>query len=98
MPVSGHLYRFDEEDIARAPEGMGVYSLHKAGETIYIGKAEGGGGGQDTRALEHRDNRRHIPPRQDGGDARGGQEVRAYERGLTGRVWILPLLMFLLSG
>ncbi len=44
MPVSGNLYRFDEEDIARVPAGKGVYSLHKAGETIYIGKAEGGGG------------------------------------------------------
>ena len=44
MPVSGNLYRFDGEDIARVPAGMGVYSLHKAGETIYIGKAEGGGG------------------------------------------------------
>ena len=44
MPLSGDLYRFDEKDIARAPMGMGVYSLHKAGETIYIGKAEGGGG------------------------------------------------------
>ena len=44
MPVSGNLYRFGDEDIAKAPAGMGVYSLHKAGETIYIGKAEGGGG------------------------------------------------------
>ena len=44
MSVSGNTYRFDEEDIAKAPAGMGVYSLHKAGETIYIGKAEGGGG------------------------------------------------------
>jgi hypothetical protein len=44
MPVSGNLYRFDDEDIAKAPASMGVYSLHKAGETIYIGKAEGGGG------------------------------------------------------
>ena len=44
MPVSGNLYRFDDKDIAKAPAGMGVYSLHKAGETIYIGKAEGGGG------------------------------------------------------
>jgi hypothetical protein len=44
MPVSGNLYRFDEEDIAQVPAGKGVYSLHKAGETIYIGKAEGGDG------------------------------------------------------
>ncbi len=44
MSVSGNIYRFDEEDIARVPAGKGVYSLHKAGETIYIGKAEGGGG------------------------------------------------------
>ena len=41
-----------------------------------------GGGGQDTRALQHRDNGRHIPPRQDGGDARRGQAVRSDERGL----------------
>ncbi len=44
MLVSGNLYRFDEEDIIKAPEAKGVYSLHKAGETIYIGKAEGGCG------------------------------------------------------
>ena len=44
MSVSGNLYRFDGEYIAKAPAGMGVYSLHKAGEAIYIGKAEGGGG------------------------------------------------------
>ena len=44
MPVSGNIYSFNEEDIAKAPAGKGVYSLHKAGETIYIGKAEGGGG------------------------------------------------------
>ncbi|UCG55301.1 MAG: hypothetical protein JSV32_03565 [Dehalococcoidia bacterium] len=42
--MSGNLYRFDDEDISKAPASMGVYSLHKAGETIYIGKAEGGGG------------------------------------------------------
>ena len=44
MPISGNFYRFDEEDIERAPTGKGVYSLYKAGEIIYIGKAEGGGG------------------------------------------------------
>ena len=44
MPVSGNLYSFDEEDITKAPAGKGVYSLHKASVTIYIGKAEGGGG------------------------------------------------------
>ena len=44
MSVSGDLLTFNEEYIVKAPEGKGVYSLHKAGETIYIGKAEGGGG------------------------------------------------------
>ena len=44
MPVAGNLYAFNEENIAKDPAGRGVYSLHKAGETIYIGKAEGGGG------------------------------------------------------
>lgn len=44
MPVSGNLYTFNEENIAKDPAGRGVYSLHKAGETIYIGKAEGGDG------------------------------------------------------
>lgn len=44
MLPAGNLYTFDEENIARTPAGRGVYSLHKAGETIYIGKAEGGGG------------------------------------------------------
>jgi len=44
MPVSGDTYSFTERDILRAPIGKGVYSLHKGGETIYIGKAEGEGG------------------------------------------------------
>ena len=43
MPVSGDLHSFDEKDIARTPAGTGVYSLHKAEETTYIGKAVGGG-------------------------------------------------------
>ena len=44
MPVAGNLYAFKKESIAEDPAGRGVYSLHKAGETIFIGKAEGGGG------------------------------------------------------
>ena len=41
---------------------------------------EAGGGGEDTWPLQHRDNGGHLPPCQDGGDARGAHEVRAHER------------------
>lgn len=41
MLPAGNLYTFDKENIARVPSGNGIYSLHKAGEIIYIGKAEG---------------------------------------------------------
>ena len=45
-------------------------------------RRQAGGGGEDTRPLEHRHNGGHIQARQDGGDARGGEAVRADERGL----------------
>jgi hypothetical protein len=41
MTLVSDLHTFDEDNIAKTPTGKGVYSLHKAGETIYIGKAEG---------------------------------------------------------
>ena len=44
MSVSGDLHTFNKENVAKTPPGMGVYSLHKADEAIYIGKAEGGDG------------------------------------------------------
>jgi len=33
-------------------------------------RGQAGGGGQDTGALKHRHNRRRLPPREDGRDAR----------------------------
>ena len=44
MSVSGNTYSFSDRYISSAPTGKGVYSLHKGGETIYIGKAESEGG------------------------------------------------------
>ena len=44
MNISGELHEFSQRNVSEAPTGKGVYSLHKAGETIYIGKAEGEGG------------------------------------------------------
>ncbi len=44
MNISGDLHEFSQRNVSKAPIGKGVYSLHKAGETIYIGKAEGEGG------------------------------------------------------
>ena len=41
MPISGDLHEFSQGNVNRAPTSKGVYSLHKAGETIYIGRAEG---------------------------------------------------------
>jgi hypothetical protein len=41
MPLASDLHTFDKDNIMRTPTGKGVYSLHKAGETIYISKAEG---------------------------------------------------------
>ena len=63
----------------RRCKSVGVDSHRGVEGEVHPRAAEGGG--EDTRALEHRDNRRRIPPRQDGGDARGGQAVRADERG-----------------
>ncbi len=44
MPISGDLYPFSEENVAKAPADNGVYALYKlAGRIhheIYIGKAE----------------------------------------------------------
>jgi len=56
----------------------GAESLLSDGDAEERGQA--GGGRQDTGALEHRDNRRHLQARQHGGDARGAREVRAHER------------------
>ena len=39
-----------------------------------------GGDGEDTRALQHRHHRRHLQACEDGGDARGAQEVCADEQ------------------
>ena len=44
MNISGDLHELTQRNVSKAPIGQGVYSLHKAGETIYIGKAEGEGG------------------------------------------------------
>jgi excinuclease UvrABC nuclease subunit len=44
MNISGDLHEFTQRNVSEAPIGKGVYSLHKAGEMIYIGKAEGEGG------------------------------------------------------
>ncbi len=44
MGISGDLHEFSQRNLGEAPTGKGVYSLHKAGETIYIGKAESEGG------------------------------------------------------
>ncbi len=44
MNISGDLHEFSQRNVSEAPTGKGAYSLHKAGETIYIGKAEGEGG------------------------------------------------------
>ncbi len=44
MSISGDLHEFNPRNVSEAPIGKGVYSLHKAGETIYISKAEGEGG------------------------------------------------------
>ncbi len=40
MPISGDSYAFSQSNVNKASKGKGVYSLHKGGETIYIGKAE----------------------------------------------------------
>ena len=52
MLPKDNLYTFDEEDIVIAPSSKGVYSLYKAGEVIYIGKAESEGGIRE-RLLSH---------------------------------------------
>ena len=44
MLVSGNSYEFSLLSIDMNSSGKGVYSLHKGGETIYIGKAECEGG------------------------------------------------------
>ena len=44
MAVSGDLYTFSDENIARVTTDKGVYSLHKGDETIYIGKGAGANG------------------------------------------------------
>ena len=44
MPISGDSYEFSLDSINMTSSGKGVYSLHKGGETIYIGKVEREGG------------------------------------------------------
>ncbi|MCK5577656.1 MAG: hypothetical protein KAI14_05000 [Dehalococcoidales bacterium] len=41
MSIDSDLLAFTDDNVSNAPVCNGVYSLHKAGETIYIGKAEG---------------------------------------------------------
>jgi hypothetical protein len=44
MPVNGDSYEFSLDSINITSSGKGVYSLHKGGETIYIGRADCIGG------------------------------------------------------
>ena len=44
MPISGDSHSFNVLQISSTPTSKGVYSLHKGGETIYIGKAKSEGG------------------------------------------------------
>ena len=41
MTLQGERYRFNDEDIAHAPERSGIYVLYSGPQIIFIGKASG---------------------------------------------------------
>lgn len=69
MPISGDLYTFSDENIARSPTDKGVYSLQEGNETIYIGKADGENGIRERLQAHKR-----------GDDGECTQQATAYRR------------------
>lgn len=81
MFVSGRIYTFSDENIDNSPTAKGVYSLHVAEETIYIGVGDseiGKGDGEKGKGDGEKGIRERLRAHKRGDEGTCTQQARTY--------------------